>query len=160
MPHGSASALRESACQEDGLTDTNLKVVMRGLYSAFNRNDQSALDALLSDAFVEHEDTPGIPSGKEGLKQFVAMVHRGFPDVVFELADIASEDDKVWARLIVTGTHRGEFFGIPPTGRAINIGVFDICRIAGGQITEHWGVSDMMGMMRQLGVLPSPATSA
>jgi predicted ester cyclase len=54
----------------------------------------------------------------------------------------------------------GEYFGIPPTGRAIHIEVFDICRIAGSQITEHWRLSDQMGLMRQLGVLPHPATSA
>ena len=77
--------------------------------------------------------------------------------MVFEVADIASEADKVWARVVVTGTQRGEYFGIPPTGRAIRIEVFDICRIVGRQITEHWGLADHMGVMRQLGVLPAPS---
>ena len=142
------------------MADNDLKVVMQRLYDAFNGGDQHALDAVVADAFVEHEDTPGIPPGKVGLKQFVAMLHKAFPDVVFKVADIASEADKVWARVVVTGTQRGEYFGIPATGRAIHIEVFDICRIAGSQITEHWGLSDQMGMMRQLGVLPPPATSA
>jgi steroid delta-isomerase-like uncharacterized protein len=143
------------------LADNDLKVVMRRLYDAFNAGDQHALDAVIADSFVEHEETPGIPPGKDGLKQFVAMLHKSFPDVVFEVADIAAEADKVWARVVATGTHRGEWFGIPPTGRAIKIEVFDICRIAGGQITEHWGLADNMGVMRQLGVLPAPpATSA
>jgi steroid delta-isomerase-like uncharacterized protein len=143
------------------LADNDLKVVMRRLYDAFNAGDQHALDAVIADAFVEHEETPGIPPGKDGLKQFVAILHKAFPDVAFEVADIASEADKVWARVVVTGTQRGEWFGIPPTGRATKIEVFDICRIAGGQITEHWGLADNVGMMRQLGVLPGPpATSA
>ena len=86
----------------------------------------------------------------------MATLHSAFPDVAFKVADIASEADKVWARVVVTGTQRGEFFGIPPTGRALDIEVFDICRIVGGQITEHWGLSDQLGMMRQLGVLPAP----
>ena len=142
------------------MADNDLKVVVRRLYDAFNGGDQHSLDAVVADAFVEHEDTPGIPPGKAGLKQFVAMLHKAFPDVVFKVADIASEADKVWARVVVTGTQRGEYFGIPPTGRAIQIEVFDICRIVGSQVTEHWGLSDQMGLMRQLGVLPAPETSA
>jgi predicted ester cyclase len=145
---------------EDLLADNDLKAVVRRLYDAFNGGEQHALDALIADAFVEHEETPGFPPDKAGLKQFVAMVHKAFPDVVFKVADIASEADKVWARVVVTGTQRGEYFGIQPTGRTIHIEVFDVCRIVGSQIAEHWGLSDQMGLMRQLGVLPSPATSA
>ena len=138
------------------MADNDLKGVMRRLYDAFNGDDQHALDAVVADAFVEHEDTPGIPPGKAGLRQFVALLHKAFPDVVFKVADIASEADKVWARVVVTGTQRGEYFGIPPTGRSIHIEVFDICRIAGSQIIEHWGLADQMGLMRQLGVIPPP----
>ena len=138
------------------MTDTGLKDVTRKLYAAFNTGDLRALDGLLSDAFVEHEETPGIAPNKDGLKQFVVMLRQAFPDVVFEVADSAAEQDKVWTRVVVTGTQRGTYFGIPPTGRTIRIEVFDICRVADGQIVEHWGLSDQMGVMRQLGVLPSP----
>jgi predicted ester cyclase len=55
-----------------------------------------------------------------------------------------------------TGTHKGEFMGIPPTGKSISIGVIDIIRVAGGQLVEHWGQMDDMGMMRQLGAIPAP----
>jgi steroid delta-isomerase-like uncharacterized protein len=138
------------------MTNTDLKNVTRKLYAAFNAGNLRALDVLLSDTFVEHEDTPGIPPNKDGLKQFVLMLRQAFPDAVFEVADSAAEQDKVWTRVVVTGTQRGTYFGIPPTGRAIRIEVFDICRIANDQIVEHWGLSDQMGVMRQLGVLPSP----
>jgi steroid delta-isomerase-like uncharacterized protein len=138
------------------MTDTGLKDVTRKLYAAFNTGDLRALDGLLSDAFVEHEETPGIAPNKDGLKQFVVMLRQAFPDVVFEVADSAAEQDKVWTRVVVTGTQRGAYFGIPPTGRTIRIELFDICRIVGDQIVEHWGLSDQMGVMRQLGVLPSP----
>ena len=131
------------------------KNVVGKLYEAFNAGDLRTLDALLADAFVEHEGTPGIPPTKEGLKQFVSMLRRAFPDALFQVADIAAEGDKVWARVVVTGTQRGEYFGIPPTGKSIRIEVFDICRIARHQIVEHWGLSDQMGLMRQLGVLPT-----
>jgi steroid delta-isomerase-like uncharacterized protein len=137
------------------MTNNDLKDVTRQLYAAFNSGDLRALDALVADEFVEHEQTPGIPPNKDGLKQFVVMLRQAFPDAVFEIADSAAEQDKVWTRLVVTGTQRGTYFGIPPTGRTIRIEVFDICRIARDQITEHWGLSDQMGVMRQLGVVPS-----
>jgi len=126
------------------MIDSDLKNVTRKLYAAFNSGDLGALDLLLSDAFVEHEYTPGIPPSQ------------AFPDIVFEVVDSAVELDKVWTRVVVTGTHRGAWFGVPPTGRTTKIEVFDICRISRNQITEHWGLSDQMGVMRQLGVLPSP----
>jgi len=138
------------------MIDSDLKNVTRKLYAAFNSGDLGALDLLLSDAFVEHEYTPGIPPNKDGLKQFVVMLRQAFPDIVFEVVDSAVELDKVWTRVVVTGTHRGAWFGVPPTGRTTKIEVFDICRISRNQITEHWGLSDQMGVMRQLGVLPSP----
>lgn len=138
------------------MTDTGLKNVTGKLYAAFNTGDLRALDVLVSDAFVEHEHTPGIAPNKDGLKQFVVMLRQAFPDVVFEVADSAAEQDKVWTRVVVTGTQHGTYFGIPPTGRTIRIELFDICRIVRDQIVEHWGLSDQMGVMRQLGVLPSP----
>lgn len=136
------------------MTDNELMKVVRNLYAAFNAGDLGALDELLADAFVEHEETPGIPPNKEGLKRFVLMLRVAFPDTVFEVADCAVELDKVWTRVVVTGTHRGAWLGIAPTGKTIRIQVFDICRIARNQIVEHWGLSDHMGVMRQLGVLP------
>jgi steroid delta-isomerase-like uncharacterized protein len=138
------------------MTDNDLKNVARKLYAAFNTGDLSALDKLVADAFVEHEATPGIPPNKDGLKHFVVMLRQAFPDAVFEVADSAAELDKVWTRVVVTGTQRGTYFGIPPAGKTIRIEVFDICRIARNQITEHWGLSDQMGVMRQLGVLSNP----
>jgi len=138
--------------------DNELINVVRKLYAAFNAGDLDALDEVLADAFVEHEETPGIPPNKEGLKQFVVMLRGAFPDTVFEVVDCAVELDKVWTRIIATGTHRGTWLGIPPTGRTIRIQVFDICRIDSNQIVEHWGLSDHMSVMRQLGVLPSLGT--
>jgi steroid delta-isomerase-like uncharacterized protein len=140
------------------MADNDLKNVVRKLYAAFNTGDLRSLDALVADAFVEHEDTPGIPPTKDGLKQFVVMLRQALPDALFEVADIASELDKVWTRVVVTGTQRGTYFGIPPTGKTIRIEVFDICRIARNQITEHWGLSDQMGVMRQLGVVAGPSS--
>ena len=124
------------------------------LYEAFNAGDLRALDALLADVFVEHEDTPGIPPTKEGLKQFIGMTRRAFPDALFEVADIAAEGNRVWARVVVTGTQRGEYFGIPPPVNRFASKYSTFAEPPAYQIVEHWGLSDQMGLMRQLGVLP------
>jgi predicted ester cyclase len=70
-----------------------------------------------------------------------------------------AEDDKVVLHMTWTGTHKGEFMGIPPTGQSISINVIDIIRIADGQFVEHWGVMDQMAMMQQLGAMPAPGQS-
>jgi predicted ester cyclase len=140
------------------MTDADLKNIPHKLYAAFSAADLLAVDALVSDTYIEHEETPGITPNREGLKQFVVMLSQAFPDVAYEVADSAVDRDKVWTRVIVTGTHRGPWFGVPPTGRATRIQLFDICRIADGKIVEHWGLSDHMGLMRQLGVIPNPGS--
>ncbi len=67
-----------------------------------------------------------------------------------------AEGDKVVIRQTWSGTHKGEFMGIPATGRRVSIAVIDIIRVADGRFVEHWGQLDMMGMMQQLGAIPAP----
>ena len=67
-----------------------------------------------------------------------------------------AEGDKVVVRSTWSGTHKGELMGIPPTDKSVSFGVIDIIRIAGGKFVEHWGQTDEMGMMQQLGVIPAP----
>jgi predicted ester cyclase len=84
------------------------------------------------------------------------MFRSAFPDFKATINDIIAEGDKVVIRMTWNGTHRGEFMGIPPTGKRVSFGVFDILRIAGGKFVEHWGQMDSMLMMQQLGVIPAP----
>jgi steroid delta-isomerase-like uncharacterized protein len=108
-----------------------------------------------ADDFVEHETGPGLESTKAGTKQLFAMMKAGFPDLRFDAEDILESGDKVVARSRVTGTNKGEFMGIPASGKSIDIQAIDILRFgADGLAHEHWGVMDTMSMMQQIGAVP------
>jgi steroid delta-isomerase-like uncharacterized protein len=123
----------------------------------FNRGNMSAIDELVAPDFIEHEELPpGSPPGREGVKQLSIMLRNAFPDIKATIDDVLAEGDKVAARMTWRGTHKGEFMGIPPTGKSVSIGVIDIVRFAGDKFVEHWGQMDSMGMMQQLGAVPAP----
>jgi steroid delta-isomerase-like uncharacterized protein len=138
-------------------TEQNKALVRQLIEEVFNRGDLSRADDLLAPDFVEREELPpGIPRGREGVKQMTAMLHSAFPDFKATIDDLVAEGDKVVIRQTWRGTHKGEFMGIPPTGRSVSFGVFDIIRIAGGKFVEHWGLMDRMSLMQQLGAIPAP----
>jgi steroid delta-isomerase-like uncharacterized protein len=136
-------------------TEQNNKALVRQMVEEiFSRGNMSLVDKFLAPDFVEREELPpGIPPGREGVKQLTTMFRSAFPDFKATIDDIIAEGDKVVIRQTWSGTHKGEFMGIPPTGKS---GVIDIIRIAGGKFVEHWGQMDSMGMMQQLGVTPAP----
>lgn len=85
------------------------------------------------------------------------MFRAGFPDLRFATEEVLTAGDKVVVRACVTGTHQGEFMGIPPTGKSIDMPVIDIIRFGDdGFAHEHWGIFDQMRLMQQLGVAPGP----
>jgi predicted ester cyclase len=84
------------------------------------------------------------------------MFLSAFPDTKMTIEDQLAEGDKVTTRWTATGTHTGELMGIPATGKAVTVTGFDITRYSGGKSVEHWGQFDQMGMMQQLGVIPTP----
>lgn len=92
--------------------------------------------------------------GAELLKKVFARLHRAFPDLHITIEDLIAEGDKVVACDTVTGTHQGEYMGLPPTGTPITYNEIFICRFAGGRIAETWGVVDVLSQMRQLGAIP------
>ena len=115
-------------------------------------------EAINADDFVEHEQAPGLEPNKEGVKAFFRMYLDAFPDLRMEPEDILQDGDKVAIRARVTGTHKGDFMGIPPTGKSIDFQIVDIVRFGDdGRGHEHWGVSDALTMMQQLGVVPEGA---
>jgi steroid delta-isomerase-like uncharacterized protein len=133
------------------------KALARSFYERVNAGDLSVVDELVADDFVDHEEFPGIPSNKDGVKQFFAMTRSAFPDLRFEAQEVVAEDDLVSMRFVFTGTQQGEFMGVPPTGKQVEVGGFDLVRIENGQVTEHWGVLDAMALMQQLGAVPAEA---
>jgi steroid delta-isomerase-like uncharacterized protein len=138
-------------------TEQNKVLVRQMVEEVFNRGNMSLADKFLAPDFVEREELPpGVPRGREGVKQLTAMFRSAFPDFKATIDDIIAEGDKVVIRQTWTGTHKGEFMGMPPTGKRMSIGVIDIIRIAEGKFVEHWGQMDSMGMMQQLGAMPAP----
>ena len=141
-------------------TEQNKALVRQMVEEIFNRGNMSRAGEFLAPDFVEHEVLPpGIPRDREGVKQLTTMLRSAFPDFKATIDDIVAEGDKVVIRQTWSGTHKGEFMGIPPTGKSVSFGVIDIIRIAGGKFVEHWGQMDSMGMMQQLGAIPTPGQS-
>lgn len=133
---------------------------MRRVYELINAGDIDGFGEHLSDGFVEHEELPGLEPSKEGVKQLFRMYRAAFPDLRLEAEDVLVSGDKVVARARATGTHQGEFMGMPATGKRVDVQLIDITRFgADGLAVEHWGVLDALGMMQQLGAIPAPAAA-
>jgi steroid delta-isomerase-like uncharacterized protein len=96
------------------------------------------------------------PDRVEDAKQEAANVRRGFPDLESTIEDLIAERDKVVAHWRAQATHRGEYMGIPPSGNRVDFRGISIYRIEGGKIAESWSVSDLLGMMQQLGAVREP----
>ncbi|MEZ0285899.1 MAG: ester cyclase [Thermoleophilia bacterium] len=124
-------------------------------YELINAGDIDGFGALLADDFVEHEESPGLAPTRDGVMDFFRMYVAAFPDLRMTPEDVLASGDKVVVRLRATGTHKGEFMGVPATGKSIDVQAIDIVRFGDdGLAHEHWGVFDAMTMMRQLGVVP------
>ena len=132
------------------------EAVIRRLYDAFSNAKLSVFDELLDRNFVDHELPPGFKPGIEGVKQLMTMLKTGFPDIQIAANDIVSQGDKVWTRVTFTGTHKGPFQNIPPTGKRVSFEAMDIVRFSGGKAMEHWGVTDNIGLLTQIGAIPPP----
>jgi steroid delta-isomerase-like uncharacterized protein len=141
-------------------TEQNKVLVRQMVEEVFNRGNMSLADKFLAPDFVEREELPpGVPRGREGVKQLTAMFRSAFPDFKATIDDIIAEGDKVVIRQTWTGTHKGEFMGMPPTGKSISFEEIAIMRFAEGKNVDLWGQSDSMGMMQQLGAMPAPGAS-
>ena len=137
-------------------SDRNKDLMDRFYAEVVNGGKLDVIDELLAPDFVEHEEVPGLPKDREGVKQFFGMFRAAFPDVTFTVEAAIAENDLVAARVTIRGTHQGEFMGIPATGRAVEFQAMDLVQFADGAATAHWGVTDMVAMLTQLGVMPEP----
>lgn len=122
-----------------------------------NGNIEAAVEYVWEDV-VEQVPLPGQGPGLDGLKDILRAMRTGFPDIVFSIQEQIVEGDKVVSRFEWTGTHRGDFLGIPATGRAVRVWGIVIDRLEDGRIKDTRIIMDTLGMMGQLGVLPAPAT--
>ena len=113
--------------------------------------DGRSYDTLLAADFVNRSAPPGMPTGPEGMHAtFERVLRPAFPDLRVVIHDQVAEGDRVVTRKTMHGTHRGELFGIAPTGREIAIEVIDIVRVQDGKYVEHWGVNTLASVLADL----------
>jgi steroid delta-isomerase-like uncharacterized protein len=140
--------------------ERNKTLVRRLMEDDISRGDEEIADAIIHPDFFDHTNPLGMQHGLAGHKAIVRLFRSIFPDLEWRIDDLIAEGDKVVARTTMRGTHRADFFGIPPTGRRVTMQGIHVVRIADGRIIEHWGSNDDLGLMRQLGAIPTPGEPA
>ncbi len=135
--------------------EENKALIREVIEEVWNKGDLAAVDRYFADDYVDHSPFPGQGPGPEGYKGAVAAIREAFPDLRLTLEDILGEGDKVAFRYTMRGTHQGQFAGMPPTGKPFSVGGMIIARVAGGKAVERWANLDTLGLMQQLGAIPS-----
>lgn len=133
------------------------KMLVREFITAQHQGDLGRLEQLMGTDFRLYLPGSPEPMNRQTTKQFFAMFHAAFPDSAPTIEDQVAEGELVVTRVAVRGTHRGEFQGIPATGKHVTIVGIGIHRIADGRIVEHWPQPDLLGLLQQLGVVAAPA---
>lgn len=124
------------------------KALVRKFFAAVENGDLGTLDTLVAENYDDH--LPGQSPGRETLKSYFHQLRVAFPDIKLPISQMVAEGDRVAVLNSVQGTHRGEFLGIAATGRRVDAPAFQLYRIAGGQLAEHWEVADFATLLRQL----------
>jgi steroid delta-isomerase-like uncharacterized protein len=138
---------------------TSNKAKFRHFHDAVNSGDMEFISRTIDEVFEPdvqiRTPLPVEATGAQALKQVWATLLRAYPDLHVTVEDLIAEGDKLVCRNVVTGTHRGEYMGVPPTGRSVTYNEILIVRFEGGRIAETWGVVDVLSQMKQLGLVRS-----
>jgi len=144
--------------------ENNKALVRRYFEDAWNKHNPALVDEIYATDFVDRSpDIPGIAHTRDGLKQFVGVYLRAFPDADITIEDQLVEGDRVVTRWTGRGTQTGEFMEMPPSGKKVAVPGVQIDRFSGGKIVEEWTLFDQLGMLQQLGAVPAtkqPALAA
>src|SRR5687768_7886483 len=135
--------------------EQNKHVVLQ-FFEALDRQDKERMDQLVSSTNYSFHFS-GMPpmDWNANKKEFLAPLTKAFPDLRRNIVDMVAEGDKVAVSINVTGTYKGEFQGIPATGKEVSFTAMDILTIIDGKVTEEWATADMMGLMQQIGAIPA-----
>jgi predicted ester cyclase len=136
-------------------TEENKTRLRRGFEEGINQRKLDVFEELLAPNYVNH-NMPAPAPGPAGFKQVMGMFLTAFPDMRITLEDVFAEGNTVGSRGYFTGTHQGEFMGIPATNKPVKVTYIDLWRIENGLSVENWVQMDMLGLMQQLGVVPAP----
>lgn len=134
-----------------------VELIQRFYDEVLSGGDLDNLDDLVTQDVVDHEPFPGQPDGIEGVRQFAAMMSAAFSDLTATIGPSLESGDLASARVTLRGRHTGEFMGVPSTDKQFEIESIDIIRVEDGKCAEHWGVTDMIALMQQIGAIPEPA---
>lgn len=141
-------------------TQENKASGRRFVEEVMNKGNVAVVDELSGANFVDHSLPPGVPAGNEGFKGFVAMYRAAFPDLHYTIDDEIAEGDRVVQRTTANGTMKGDFQGMPASGKSATWQEIHITRFADGKVVEHWGVVDQLSMLQQLGFAEAPGQPA
>jgi steroid delta-isomerase-like uncharacterized protein len=138
------------------MADERNKVIARRLFQeVLDGRKLGAIPDIVAKNYLLHNPPPGLPKGIEELRELIRMYLAGFPDLFITVDEILGESDRVVVRWTSRGTHGGPFMGIPLTEKRIQITGITLVWIEGGRIAEEWTEMDNLGMLRQMGVIPS-----
>lgn len=139
------------------MSEKNKDLARRYLDEVYNKGNVAFIDEVVASNYVVHDpNSPeGMSGGVEGAKRFVEMYRSTFPDIQITVEDLVAEGDKVVTRWTARGTHQGELMGIPPSSNRVEVTGISIDRIEGGKFVESWSNYDVLGMMQQIGAIPS-----
>lgn len=137
---------------------TNAELVRGFFEQAVNQRDEAALQEFLAPDYVNYTFAAmGYPRGVEGMKAALDLFLSGFPDLRVTVEDVIADGDKVSSRGVMRGTHGGEFMGVPPSGKQMQIEWIDVWQVKNGQLVENWVQIDLLGLMQQIGAVPGGA---
>ncbi|KGM33761.1 ester cyclase [Inquilinus limosus] len=128
------------------------------LYRAFADHDPDLLDEAVTPDWLDIPPAPGQGPGPDGLKPVIRAFLKAFPDLDVTIEDMFGRDGRAGVRAQITGTHRGEWFGIAPTGRRVTVALHDFHHLRDGRISHTWHLEDWFGMLQQVGAWPSVAS--
>lgn len=137
--------------------EENKALVRQALDKFWNAHNLAAADEVFAADLVNHDPAAPNVTGLESLKAFAGVLFAAFPDFHVVINDEIAEGDKVTKLWTLHGTQRGEFQGIPPTGKTVTMTGITVYRIANGKIAELTWSYNMLGLLQQLGAIPAPA---
>ena len=137
------------------IIETNKAVINRFVEFINTASEKLSEELISPDAIFYVPGQPEPMRGPVGYLTIIKMMRSGFPDIQWSLKDIVAESDKVAAHFIMRGTHQGSFFGIPPTQKAIVVQAMNFYHLSDGQIVEEHGQPDFLGLLQQIGAMPT-----
>jgi steroid delta-isomerase-like uncharacterized protein len=144
----------------DTMLEANKAIASRIIQQIFNEGRLDAAEEFVAAGYVGHDNARPAPLiGQNGVKESAAGYRAAFPDLAISIAEQIAEGDRVVTRWEARGTHEGDFFGVSPTGRQVTVTGITVDRYADGQLIEGWTNWDALGLLQQLGAVPSLVTA-